>query len=220
MGSAKYGTMPGFCVSTREARYKISHVAEAMQDGQDTNKLEDTNSNDQTVHVNVTQGEAQIACYAEGDGYHLLSENEWLTLADNIIRNTDNDIDDLREGLQLMTAANASSTDTVFTLLSGAEIYNLVGGVAEWTDYMVPSAGILEPRLESWQEYYSVSDYKGLNINPPYYYASNMGIGQVKTGIASSSLHGFVRGENALYDLDLTYSPITATSTIGFRCAR
>ena len=92
--------------------------------------------------------------------------------------------------------------------------------MAEWTDQTVTRAGLIEPIINEWQEYYAVDNYKGYNINPPYYYSSVNGIGRIKTGDNTSSLRGFVRGKSALYDLDLSYSPTVATSSIGFRCAK
>ncbi|PLX27178.1 hypothetical protein C0583_04730 [Candidatus Parcubacteria bacterium] len=65
-----------------------------------------------------------------------------------------------------------------------------------------------------------IADYKGYNIAPPYYYGSDNGIGRVKTGTEPTVLHAFIRGESALYDLDISQSPTIATSTVGFRCAR
>jgi len=80
-GSSKYGTMPGFCVSEEEMKYEFTDE----------------------LMVNMTQGEAMLACEAIGGGYHLISENEWLTIAENIIRVIDNDVDEITAGLQLAT---------------------------------------------------------------------------------------------------------------------
>jgi hypothetical protein len=88
-GSSKYGTMPGFCVQS------------------DLAKVENTNE----VWNNIAQGQAQLACAGKGEGYHLLTENEWLTIAENILRVKDNDIsEDI--GLQLATSTDPRSTST------------------------------------------------------------------------------------------------------------
>ncbi|KKQ53758.1 MAG: hypothetical protein US83_C0009G0042, partial [Candidatus Falkowbacteria bacterium GW2011_GWC2_38_22] len=212
-GSAKYGTMPGFCLASDEAQSSLSPVlGEGRGEG----------------IINITQGEAMLVCEAVGDGYHLISENEWLTVAENIIRNNDNDCDKENIGLQL---AMATTTDTVnssciatssivFILSNGNTLYNLVGGAGEWTDKTVTRAGLIQPVSENWQEYNSLSNYNGLNIAPPYYYTSENGIGRVMTGDNELNLRGFVRGATALFDLDLSNSPTTATSSIGFRCAK
>jgi len=116
-----------------------------------------------------------------------------------------------------------STSSIEFVLSNGNIIYDFVGGVSEWTDQTITKASIFEPQSENWQEYFMVDNYQGFNVAPPYYYTSENNIGRVKTGTASSSsdyLRAFVRGENALFDLDLSHSPVDATSTIGFRCAK
>jgi hypothetical protein len=244
-GSSKYGTLPGFCVETDE------HPVKSLRsDGAGADIPQD----------NITQGEAQLACQEEGNGYHLLTEGEYLTLAENIIRTSANDADPFADGLQLLTYksplseggapegrgvissstdetasssqdiayAYATSSDIVFTLSNGNQVYNLAGGLAEWTDNTLTRSSlpvVASGESEtSWYEYYQVTDYQGMNFNPPYYYThSDNGIGRVHTGTATSTpdvLRGFVRGASALYDLDLSYSPATATSGVGFRCAR
>ncbi|MFH1745127.1 MAG: hypothetical protein ABH881_03090 [bacterium] len=218
-GSAKYGTMPGFCAQSDEAR---------AGDGATTS----------ISWVNVSQGEAALACLGVGEGYHLLSENEWLTIAENIIRTAENDADVAKDGLQLWQAAAVyDATDVNIysyitaniysTLSNGNMIYNIIGGVGEWTDQTITKSGIVAPMDNDWQEYSNITDYKGLNIAPPYYYNSANGIGKIKSpalslsnGDNSNNLRGFVRGEIGLYDLNLSYSPTEATSTVGFRCAK
>ncbi|MCK5211585.1 hypothetical protein KAJ89_02690, partial [Candidatus Parcubacteria bacterium] len=240
-GSSKYGTLPGFCVSAREASLHAEIDADDYADGTRI-------GSSSLVWTNISQGEAMLACQELGDGYHLVSENEWLTIAENIIRVSDNDSDDISDGLQLATSPQPSpsqgegvaSTGVAFVLSNDNVIYDFVGGVAEWTDQIITRAGAIAVDPSAcgtspwqgeensgncglWYEYYEVLDYKGFNINPPYYYNSENGIGRIKTITASSTasyLSGFVRGQSALFDLDLSYSPIEATSTIGFRCAR
>ncbi|MCK5320011.1 hypothetical protein KAJ61_01325, partial [Candidatus Parcubacteria bacterium] len=206
-GSSKYGTMLGFCASEQEMKYEFTDE----------------------LMVNMTQGEAMLTCEEIGDGYHLISENEWLTIAENIIRVIDNDVDETAAGLQLASAKIATGTENIattsikFTLSNENIIYDFVGGVSEWTDQTVTKASIFEPQSQDWQEYFEIDDYKGFNVAPPYYYTSENNIGKILTGTASRSsdyLRAFVRGENALFDLDLSHSPVEATSTIGFRCAR
>jgi len=198
-GSSKYGTMPGFCVE------------------EDLAKIVGSNE----IWNNISQGEAQLTCQNRGDGYHLITENEWLTIAENILRVSSNDVSP-EIGLQLATSTdpNGTSTGIVYALSNGNLIYNLVGAVAQWTDQTTPKTGLVEPISADWQEYYGITDYKGLNIAPPYYYNSDNGIGKIKTGDGNIILAGFVRGATGIYGLDLSNSPTTATSTIGFRCAK
>lgn len=205
-GSAKYGTMPGFCVMRDEARIDKDSIptTELTVEGQPSSPW-----------TNVSQGEAQLACQAMGDNYHLINENEWMTLAENIIRVGDNDIELGLEGLQL-----ATGDSTVFTLSNGNKIYNLAGSLSEWTDMIVTRAGLLMPTADGWQEYHDVTDFKGFNIAPPYYYDSSNGIGRIKVQDNENVLRGFVRGTTSLYDLDLSYPPTQVDQNIGFRCAK
>ncbi|MCX6796563.1 MAG: hypothetical protein NTW06_03635, partial [Candidatus Falkowbacteria bacterium] len=198
-GSAKYGTLPGFCIEA------------------DLEKIQGSNE----FWTNVSQGEAQLTCQGKGDGYHLITENEWMTIAENILRVADNDISSA-VGLQLATSSDPLSTSTTisYMLSNGNSINNLVGGITEWTDETITKSGLVEPLSADWQEYFEITDYHGLNIVPPYYYNSDNGIGKIRTGNGDSILSGFVRGANGIYSLDLSYSPTTATSTIGFRCAK
>ncbi len=210
-GSAKYGTLPGFCIETDE------HGLDTDEHGS------------RIVWVNVSQGEASLACQGIGDGYHLVTENEWMTIAENVIRTADNDCEEYLDGLQLMVQGDPDATSSpiwattspiALALSNGNTIYGLVGGVSEWTDRTVTTAGLLTPVTANWIEYNDISDYRGYDIAPPYYYSSENGIGRYRAGENGISLRGFVRGTSALYDLDCSYSPTTATSTIGFRCAK
>ncbi|MBU3905671.1 hypothetical protein KKC83_03160 [Patescibacteria group bacterium] len=221
-GSAKYGTLPGFCV-----------MISLTPDPSPATAVAGEGSLPEEVWVNVSQGEAMMACQGLGDNYHLISENEWLTIAENIIRVADNDIDEETEGLQLATstltpgpspatavAGEGSATSSVsYVLTNGNVIYDLVGAVSEWTDQTVTRAGLIQPISDEWQEYYEIENYNGFNIAPPYYYTSVNGIGKIKTGDNGLGLRGFVRGYNGIYSLDLSHS-IDAMDDVGFRCAR
>jgi len=234
-GSAKYGTLPGFCVMAGEARHTNGHE---LGTNFNESRILLTDGLTGEAWTDITQAEAQIACQGLGVGYHLISENEWLTLAENIISNPLNDSDPNKIGLQLATTTQIQNsktqiTDKVattspefevsFTLTNKSIIQNLVGGVGEWTNKFIREKDMIEPLEPRWMEYYEVSSFKSMdNIIPPYYLdnATN-GIGLVYTGAPeSSSQRGFIRGENGLFGLNLSYSPQTATSTVGFRCAK
>jgi len=150
----------------------------------------------------------------------LISENEWLTIAENIIRVNANDINP-EVGLQLATSTSQTASGTIqFALSNGNIINNFVGGLSEWTDQTITKSGLLAPLSADWKEYYEMEDYKGLNIAPPYYYNSDNGIGKIKVGDGNIIMAGFVRGTNGVYSLDLSNSPTTANANIGFRCAK
>jgi len=181
-GSAKYGTLPGFCV---------------MKD-----LMESAPGIPQT---SVSQGQAQYACQSLGAGYHLISENEWLTIAENILA-ANNDL-------------GAASSSLVLT--NDNAINNLTGTISQWTNQNVTAAGLpVTPAKDAWFEYGEVSDYKGLNIAPDYYLtdATNH-IGKIYIGSATG-LKGFVRGGAGIYSLDLSKAPDEASENIGFRCGK
>jgi len=211
-GSAKYGTMPGFCVQSRKARFDAD-LGGLMQTDAEA---------EYPTWVNVSQGEAQLACQDLGESYHLISENEWLTIAENIIRVGENDIDENTAGLQLATSTLISGEGNPFILTNDNIIYNLAGDIGEWTEQTITKAGVPELiGVDEWQEYYDVLDYKGYNIAPAYYLTDeDNNIGLIKVGNSSNNLRGFVRGYNGIYSLDLSNPPTMATSAIGFRCAR
>ncbi len=191
-GSAKYGTLPGFCVQ-----------ADLMKDELDQ------------IKTNISQGEAQIACQTLGTGYHLIGENEWLTIAENILQNPDNDSDTNIAGMQLAT------TSISYKLNNDNLINNLVGEVGEWTNKNVTVAGLpVTPLADNWFEYSDVSDYKGLDIAPDYYLTDvDNNIGKIYVG-STSGLKAFVRGSTGIYGLDLSHSPSEQSTNIGFRCAK
>jgi hypothetical protein len=198
-GSAKYGTLPGFCVMD--------------------NLMESAPS---IATTNVSQGEAQIACQTLGIGYHLLGENEWLTLAENILQVAENDADTATAGMQLATTTPFNKGGAGgFKLTNDNIINNLAGRVAQWTNQNVTAAGLPMMALtDAWSEYGQVSDYQGLNIAPDYYLTDeNNNIGKIFVG-SGAGLKGFVRGFGGIYGLDLSHSPAEQSAEIGFRCAK
>ncbi len=206
-GSAKYGTLPGFCV--------MSDLAGV---GGSTSSLEV-----EPPRVNVSQGEAQVACQTIGAGYHLIGENEWLTIAENILQVAANDIDATSSGMQLATSSSPliGEAGVRFKLTNDNIINNLSGAVAEWTNQNVTSAGLpITPSADGWYEYNEVSDFKGMSLAPAYYLTDqNNNIGKIYIG-SSPGLKGFVRGANGIYGLDLSHAPSEQSASIGFRCAK
>jgi len=200
-GSAKYGTLPGFCV---------------MNDLAPVNLL-DPSLLVETAWTGLSQGEAAAACQTLGAGYHLIGENEWLTIAENILQVAANDTDALVPGSQL------SASTTSFTLTNDNIINNLSGSLAEWTNQNVPAAGLPACAKASAGEpceYGQVSDFKGLNIAPAYYLSDQQNnIGKIYLG-GEAGLRGFVRGVGGIYGLDLSHSPAERLENIGFRCGK
>lgn len=207
-GSAKYGTMPGFCVMERLAR----QPGDSVNDDEDIVPVLSSKDNGVTIS-GLSQGEAQIACQTIGSGYHLMNENEWMTIAEDLIRVSANDADRAKSGLQLATSSGT------YLLSNDATIFEYTGA-GEWTDQTVLSRGKPEPASDEWREYSDLTDYHSLNIAPPYYYDHNNGIGMIRIGNDNSGIYGFVRGRNGVFSLDLTHSPAEKSFEIGFRCAK
>lgn len=93
-GSAKYGTLPGFCTMKYIASNDGSNNAVSTAAG--------------TPWVSISQTSAIAQCEALGPGYHLISEPEWMTIADQIATLPINDTD-AAAGMQL---ANGHSDNT------------------------------------------------------------------------------------------------------------
>ena len=87
-GSAKYGTLPGFCMMKYEAKNDGSNNAVSTAAG--------------TPWVGISQVNARLTCEAIGPEYRLISEPEWMTVAEQIATLPINDLDS-DAGLQLAT---------------------------------------------------------------------------------------------------------------------
>ncbi|MFH1255012.1 MAG: hypothetical protein V1667_00865, partial [bacterium] len=193
-GSAKYGTMPGFCVMSDLAAGNNTNPPTPFVKGGEMPTL-----------TNISQGQAQYACNSLGAGYHLIGENEWLTVADNILQVGENDLENSEE----------------LKLTNSNIIHNLSGDIAQWTNQNVTVAGLpVTPTTDNWFEYSEVTDFKGMSIAPDYYLTdANNYIGKIFVGSASG-LKGFVRGSGGIYGLDLSHAPSEQSASIGFRCAK
>ena len=75
-GSGKFGTLPGFCVMKYEAKNDGSGNPVSQASG--------------SPWVNIEQYTARQECRSLGDNYHLISEKEWMTIAENVMRQTSN----------------------------------------------------------------------------------------------------------------------------------
>ena len=70
-GSARHGTLPGFCVMQFEAK-NVGGLPASQPTG--------------LPWVGISQVNARIACEAVGPGYRLISDQEWMTIAEDIAR--------------------------------------------------------------------------------------------------------------------------------------
>ncbi|UMX47940.1 MAG: NYN domain-containing protein [Candidatus Nealsonbacteria bacterium DGGOD1a] len=102
-GSAKYGTLPGFCVMKYEAKNVGSVPTSQAADA---------------PWATVSQEAARAYCQALGEGYHLVSEPEWMTIAENIAATPINDID---AGAGLQLATGHTDNDPTNALAAGTD---------------------------------------------------------------------------------------------------
>jgi hypothetical protein len=198
-GSAKYGTMPGFCA--------MANLASADDAGA---AVSDSFS---APWTDLDQSQAQFACMK--GAAHLLNENEWLTIAENIANNAANDIDPLTAGLQFSKTAGNHK-------LQSGKLFTDLAGKGEWIDLSLRLADLPEPASNARQEYNSITSFKVLgDILPPINLNDTANrIGQILVGDNSEAVRGVIRGEQGLYDLDLSHSPQYKNENVGFRCAK
>jgi hypothetical protein len=213
-GSAKYGTMPGFCVMSYEARKGEQESGiRNLESGAPNSQFPIPNSTS-SPWTNISQGSAIQACQSLGTDYHLLSENEWLTIAENIIKVKANKVvtDQPQALINIATSSYALST--------GQYLYGLIGA-GEWTNENINKEDLIKPVMSEWMDYRQIKSYGSFtNIRPPYFLDSQNGIGLIKTGENYNIVRGFIRGTNGIYSLDLSNPPNMASDTVGFRCAR
>jgi hypothetical protein len=199
-GSAEYGTLPGFCIMANRASI-----------GDKPQSIDSSTA----YWTSLSQGEADIHCQSLGEGYHLTTDSEWMTIAENITRVAANDSDAGKEGLQLSLSASG------LALTNGNSIYGLTG-MGEWTKGIANRGDLPLVGSFDWAEYGDVSSYKSLGIiRPPYYMTdTDNGIGKIMTGETGGNVRGYIRGLNGVYSLDLSHAPTESLPEVGFRCAK
>ena len=104
-GNAKFGTLPGFCAMKYEAKQSGS-VAVSTPTG--------------SPWVSITQDVSIAACEANGPGYHLISDQEWMTIATNVATLPINDLD-ADASLQLATGHSDNSPASALAATGGAD---------------------------------------------------------------------------------------------------
>lgn len=105
-GSAKYGTLPGFCVMKYNAK-NVGGVATSQPTG--------------SPWVSINQSTALATCTALGMGYHLLSEPEYMTIATNIMNTTINNLNTATTTLQLATGHSDNAPANALETTAGAD---------------------------------------------------------------------------------------------------
>ena len=221
----------GFCVMQYEAR-NVSDVPTSMTGG--------------TIWTTISQTDAIAEC--KSIGAHLLNNAEWMALARDIESVSSNYASGIlkRGNVGIVDAASyngadpdtgISDTKAQLTLSNGETIWHLSGNVWEWVDFTITGAGS-QPQVPvqsgsfAWREINTVTDFGNTlgyeNVGPKNKSLDgSTGVGQVRYKSEDTGLRALKRGGTwdntssaGVFALDLYYSPASAYSFIGFRCAR
>jgi len=185
-----------------------------------------------------------------GSACHLITEAEYLTIAQNVLSVPGNwsgaavGSGSIPRGNSNSSAAMDSTTDLTginkrtLTLTNGQVIWDIAGNVWEWTSGTSTTGqpGVAGNAYASWIEWPNVTTPgtlspnvfpSGTGITGSSAWTSTQGIGQLISNPAEASLHGFLRGgiwgyggDAGVLALDLAGSPSSADPSIGFRVSR
>ena len=233
-GSATYGTA-GFCVMKYEAK-NVGGVA--------------TSQAALTPWVSISQTSAITTAAAACTSCHLITEAEWLTIAQNVLSVSSNwnggvvGTSYIPRGNSDSSAATDGTTDLTginkrtLTLTNGQVIWDLAGNVWEWTagTSTTGQPGVAGNAYASWIEWPNVTTPgtlspnvfpSGTGISGASSWNSSNGIGQLISNPAETSLRGFFRGGSwtdgssaGVLTLYLYNSPSNTYSALGFRVSR
>ena len=196
-----------------------------------------------TPWVNINRSSAATACAANGPGYHLITNAEWMTIARDIEANPVNwnrgegpvGTGTLSRGNSNSNAASATSTDDnpysgtgitngdwtnkrTHTLSTDEVIWDMAGNVWQWVSDPLTRVG-----QSQWQEMSILPDANDrLLFGPSGAFTSIHGIGQIVPGSAGAVLRGGAWGDGASAGVFAAYLNDSATDSddyVGFRCS-
>jgi len=194
----------------------------------------------------ITQTTA--ATYCTSIGAHLITNNEWQTIAWNIQQQASNwsggvvGSGYLSRGNSNASAAQNGTSEygtgyTDFThkrthvLSNGSVLWDIAGNVWDWTNNTIVGTNKPVGTAGSWVQWTAVSSYGSLTrdqVKPiSDAYSSSHNIGQYYQGTADATTYGFLRGGGwgvgtyaGVGALNLSDTPGYTYYHVGFRCAR
>ena len=229
-GSGTYSTAD-FCVMKYEAK-NVGGIA--------------TSQAASTPWVSISQTDAITTSAAACTTCHLITEAEWLTIAQNVLSVSGNwSSGVIPRGNSNSSAAMDSTTDLTginkrtLTLTNGEVIWDLAGNVWEWTSGTVQSP-IVQPGIigggYAWRQWTAITNPGTLPINSSpaatgiagaSTWNSSNGIGQIYSSADDTALHGIARGaiwvdggQAGVLALNLNDAPNFADNAHGFRVAK
>ncbi len=196
--------------------------------------------------VNVNRAEAEAACEANGVGYHLITNSEWMTIARNI-EATPANWSGGRIGEGFLPRGN-SSFDSALTpgndenpyfgilyhnddwtykrtheLSNGEVIWDMAGNVLEWVS---DNLGTGQHKMQEYSnETHFSREGEARNrvlFAPNGNYNSTQNVGMIYMSNNGAALRGgyWANGMGTgVFAADLNYSASASLSHIGFRCA-
>jgi len=229
-GNSKFGTEPGFCVMIYEAKCDDNSdgsgdtTAGCKDDSYNVWKNSSSTCactiNNSKVVVSseagysitsISQRDAETYCRNLGEGYHLVTDQEWMTIATDVLWQADNWVGGVVGANCLFrgnsgettcgyngrdpdygteaerTGLNADAVRAKFKLSTGEYIWDVSGNVWDWTENNVLLSE--QPQVLAtisafgWDEYTNILRYNALNYIQPTNrgWNSNQGIGKIYT---------------------------------------
>lgn len=206
-GSARYH-QAGFCVMAYEAR-----------EGGGNTPVGVDKEDDGTPWSNISQSKAIEYSKNTCTGCHLITENEWMTIASDIAKVDDNWTETDDGSMMIYNGYNTGRN--YYTLSNDERIYDLAGNYAEFTSGQVTGSNVACNPLLAFIlcRYQDITDFGALSANMQ---PSSIGTEETKNSKATKYGFGWVirpkndtatktraviRGDVGLLTVDIRFSP-------------